>query len=129
MIFSMFTFSFMVVMMTITTAVWLFIPLEYKLYTLWIVFPVSGFVIGGMFQYQSINIMNSYRSRLIVCPLLLRIQNCSGIGPYAVRLVESVTPVTGVISCIFMAFCGAGDFLVVLVNGKLIQIYGAQVRP
>ena len=119
MVVSMFAFSFMVVMVTITTAVWLFIPFEYKLISLYIIFPVTGFVIGGMFQNQSINIISNFFPHRYLTYL--------GIGPYAVRLVESVTPVTGRISCIFMMLCGAGDFVIVLVNGKLIQMYGAQV--
>jgi len=90
--------SWMVVTVACLSAVWLFIPIEYKLFTLYLVFPVMGFVIGG-------------------------------IGPYSVRLVESITPVSGTISCLFMMFCGAGDFLIVLVNGELIQYYGARVQP
>merc|ERR1719361_305808 len=90
--------SVMVVAVTCLTATWLFVPIQYKLPTLYAVFPVMGFVIGG-------------------------------IGPYAVRLVESITPINGTISCLFMMFCGAGDFLIVFANGELIQKYGAGIQP
>jgi len=73
-------------------------PIQYKLHTLYVVFPVMGFTIGG-------------------------------IGPYAVRLVESITPVNGTISCLFMMFCGAGDFFIVFANGELIEKYGAMIQP
>merc|ERR1712141_687606 len=52
-----------------------------------------------------------------------------GIAPYSVRLVESITPVNGTISCLFMMLCGAGDFFIVFVNGELIQKYGAMIQP
>merc|ERR1719216_511026 len=90
--------SVMVVVVTCLTATWLFMPFEYKLHTLYVVFPVMGFVIGG-------------------------------IGPYAVRLVESITLVNGTISCLFMMFCGAGDFFIVFANGELIEKYGAMIQP
>merc|ERR1719361_1450959 len=90
--------SVMVVIVTCLTATWLFMPFEYKLHTLYVVFPVMGFVIGG-------------------------------IGPYAVRLVESITPVNGTISCLFMMFWGAGDFFIVFANGELIEKYGAMIQP
>jgi len=88
----------MVVTMACLTALWLFMPIQYKLYTLFLVFPALGFVIGGL-------------------------------APYCIKLVDSVTPISGTISCIFMMLYGAGDFLIVFVNGELIQKYGAMVQP
>jgi hypothetical protein len=88
----------MTVSMACFSALWLLMPIQYKLYTLFFVFPALGFVIGGL-------------------------------GPYSIRLVESITPVSGGISCIFMMLYGAGDFLIVFVNGELIQKYGAMIQP
>lgn len=90
----------MVMTMTLAclTAIWLLMPFEMKLNTLYLVFPALGFVIGGL-------------------------------TPYVVHLVESVTPVSGTISCILMMMYGAGDFLIVFVNGELIQKFGAMIQP
>lgn len=52
-----------------------------------------------------------------------------GLGPFSFRLVDSITPINGVISCAFMMLYGAGDFLVVFVNGELIQKFGAVIQP
>merc|ERR1719216_95306 len=88
----------MAVVVTGLTATWWFMPIEHKLQTLYVVFPLMGFMIGG-------------------------------IAPYSVRLVESITPVNGTISCLFMMFWGAGDFSIVFANGELIQKYGAKIQP
>jgi len=97
---------FMVITMTLLTAVWFAFPADYivsgvivkKIYALYLIFPALGFVIGGL-------------------------------GPYSFRLVETITPISGMISCSFMMLYGAGDFLIVFVNGELIQTYGAVIQP
>jgi len=53
----------------------------------------------------------------------------SALAPYVVALIDSVTPVSGTISCILMMMLGAGDLLIVFVNGELIQKYGAMIQP
>ena len=52
-----------------------------------------------------------------------------GFWPYVIRLVESVTPYSGFISCIFIMLYGIGDTLIVMINGELIEIYGAFIQP
>jgi len=53
----------------------------------------------------------------------------SGFWPYSIRLVESVTPYSGTISCVFIMCYGIGDTLIVMANGELIQIFGAFIQP
>merc|ERR1712087_561083 len=53
----------------------------------------------------------------------------SGFWPYVIRLVESVTPYSGSISCVVIMFYGIGDTLIVMANGELIEIYGAWIQP
>ena len=52
-----------------------------------------------------------------------------GLGPYSIRLADSISPISGSISCIFMMLYGAGDFLIVFVNGELIATYTAMIQP
>ena len=40
-----------------------------------------------------------------------------------------MTPISGRISCAFMMCYGVGDFVIVLVNGELIQTMGAMIQP
>ena len=40
-----------------------------------------------------------------------------------------MTPISGRISCAFMMCYGVGDFVIVLVNGELIQSFGAMIQP
>merc|ERR1711978_184194 len=88
----------MLLIMACLTAIWLFMPFEMKINTLYVVFPALGFA-------------------------------NSALAPYVVALIDSVTPVSGTISCILMMMFGAGDFLIVFVNGELIQKYGAMIQP
>lgn len=79
-------------------AIWYFIPADFKLLTLYLVFPLMGGTIAWLL-------------------------------PFSYALVESITPVTGRISCIFWLIFGVGDFLIVFVNGKLIQILTPNIQP
>merc|ERR1712217_149461 len=52
-----------------------------------------------------------------------------GLDTYVVHLVESVSPVSGIISCIFGITFSSGDFMIVSVNQELMQKYGAMIQP
>merc|ERR1719412_3048695 len=52
-----------------------------------------------------------------------------GLDTYVVHLVESVSPVSGIISCIFGITFSSGDFLIVALNQELMQKYGAMIQP
>merc|ERR1719295_2072588 len=52
-----------------------------------------------------------------------------GFWPYVIRLVASITPYTGTVSCAFIMLYGLGDLLIVIVNGKLIDMFGAFIQP
>merc|ERR1719228_2646682 len=77
---------------------WLFIPLQFKVITIYIVFPMVGFLIGGL-------------------------------APYSYRLVESISPITGTSSCLFMLFYCIGKFASISVNDALINRFGVRIQP
>ena len=52
-----------------------------------------------------------------------------GCWPYVIRLIESITPVSGTISCVLIMVCGAGEILIIFLNGELIEEYGAEIQP
>ena len=52
-----------------------------------------------------------------------------GLAPYSYRLVESISPITGTSSCLFMLFYCIGKFASIFVNDALINRFGARIQP
>ena len=52
-----------------------------------------------------------------------------GFWPYVIKLTESITPVSGTISCVCIMLFGVGDTFIIFFNGELIEVYGAVMQP
>ena len=53
----------------------------------------------------------------------------SGIFPDIFKWCEFMTPVSGILSCIFIAGFSGGDALMVFIIGEFIHKYGAKILP
>ena len=98
---------------------WLFIPFQFKVITIYIVFPMVGFIIG----------MHCPRKKCALNIVIYFILFPGGLAPYSYRLVESTSPITGAFSCFFMLFYCIGEFASISVNNALIDQIGARMQP
>ena len=73
--------------------IWIYIPKQYEIIVLFIIFGVSGFVLSGSY-------------------------------PLMHELCESITPISGVISCIFTLCIGVGDIMMTKLMSWINDNYG-----